>query len=463
MMILDIAYRIFWEPITRFTYPSILLVLGFALIFDFFWQYGLRVMLIIAVKIKNRLPSPLPAINSLRIARLKKKIARYESTYESLSEGSLRTKRTLKKLASLRGGLRLAEAEAPAEPKPYEPFVSIIIPCHNSEDVLGKTLDSVLALEYENREILVVDDGSTDKTKEVALAYGDRIKLVVRETCSGRKTGAIMFGLSFARGDTVVVIDDDTLVNPTSLGELLVPLAIEEVAAVGGNVRVIPAKSLLVKIQQIEYLILMEIAKPFQTHFYNAVLIISGAYGAFKKDLLNMVGAWDADIITEDLDLTWKLYRLKKRVLFSERAVCYTDVPDNLRSFFKQRIRWDVGLFQTLIKHRSFIFSRRFPALGFGLLPETIFFEIFSVVARPIYILFPLFIGKNLSGLVLLLIYFYLALEFLVIITAGLLSDDKKLVFKFVYAPLMLIYHQMLAVVRIVALYRYLTRKEVLW
>ncbi len=462
-MILNVLYNILWEPVTKLTFPSILLVLGFALFFDFFWQFGLRVALIAVVNIKHRFPSPRSAIDIHRIKRLEKKISAYERIYDGLSEDSRKTTRVLKKLAFLRGKLRLAETRIPPEPEPHEPFVSILIPCHNSEDVLGKTLDSVLALEYENKEILVIDDGSTDKTKDVARAYGDRIKLIVRETCSGRKTGAIMFGLSFARGDTVVVIDDDTIVNPSSLGELLIPMATADVAAVGGNVRVIPGKPLLVRLQQIEYLVLMEIAKPFQTHFYHAVLIISGAYGAFKKELLHMVGAWDADIITEDLDLTWKLYRLKKRVLFSERAVCYTDVPDDLRSFFKQRIRWDIGLFQTLIKHRSFVFSRRFPALGFGLLPETIFFEVLSVLARPIYILVPLFVTKNLVGLVLVLIYFYLTLEFLVIITAGLLSEDKRLILKFVYAPIMLLYHQMLAVVRIVAFYRYLTRKEVTW
>jgi cellulose synthase/poly-beta-1,6-N-acetylglucosamine synthase-like glycosyltransferase len=440
-----------------------MLILGFALVFDFFWQYAVRVLVINWTKLFKVLRSSRLFLSRRRIDRLRQKIKHLEEKYDRASEGSRKQISVLRKLAKTRGDLRTFEETLTSGPAPHEPFVSIIIPCHNSEDVLGPTLDGVLALDYQNKEVLVVDDGSTDATKEVALRYGDNIKLISRETCSGKKTGAIMFGLTFARGDTVVVIDDDTIVAKPSLRELLSPLTRDDVAAVGGNVRVNPGKNVLVKIQQIEYLVMMEMAKPFQTDLYQAVLIISGAYGAFKKDLLNKVGAWDADIITEDLDLTWKLYRLKKRVLFSEKAVCYTDAPATFKTFVKQRIRWDVGLFQTLFKHRTFIFSRRFPALGFGLLPETIFFEIISVVARPIYLLIPFLLTKNITGLWLLLTYFYLTLEFLVIATAGLMSDDKKLCLKAVYAPVMLVYHQLLAIIRIIALYRYLTRKEIVW
>jgi cellulose synthase/poly-beta-1,6-N-acetylglucosamine synthase-like glycosyltransferase len=459
----QILCSIFVEPVAVLSLKEILLILAFAITFDFFWQFAFRVVVILIARAHKNIANKISTRKINKIVSLSSRINKLENKLSVAEEKDSSTTGILKKLANARKKLRELQKVTDKEII-QQPFVSIIIPCHNSEEVIEDTLKQVVNLNYENKEIIVVDDGSTDKTFEVASKFKDSINLIRREFCSGRKTGATNFGLSFAKGDIIVVIDDDTIVERNSLKPLVEPLFGQDVAAVGGNVEVFSEKNnLLTKFQSIEYLIIMQLVKPFQAYFYRAVLIISGSYGAFHKKYLERIGAWDVDIITEDLDLTWKLYRLKKRVLHSEKAVCFTEVPTSLKALAKQRNRWDFGLFETISKHRGFLFSRRFPALGFALLPETIFFEIIAIAARPLYILVLILTGRNLYGTVLLVFYFYLALEFLIIFITGLLSSDKRFCLKAVYAPLMLFYHQFLALVRIRALYRFAAKKGIEW
>lgn len=460
-MIVSFLNSYFIQPLASLMVKELLLILGFALIFDFFWQYLVKVLVVLGWQTKA-------ALADLIIKRYQKKLVKLETKIKQL-EAQLKVsygrnwQRLVKKLARLRKkhfGYKNFLWQAT---KPFEPFVSIIVPCHNAEAVLENTLKQLLKIDYENKEIIVVDDGSTDKTAAIAAQFQPQINLVQRKVCSGRKTGAINFGLAFCRGDIVVVVDDDTLIAPSSLRYLVQPLKEAGVAAVGGNVKVYPTNGLITKVQEVEYLTIMQISKPFQTYFYGTVLIISGAFGAFYKKYLAQIGQWDVDIVTEDLDVTWKLYRLRKKVAYSPQAVCWTEIPTTIRQLVKQRSRWDYGLFETVAKHKKMLFSRRFPAIGFGLLPETVFFELFSIFVRPLYIALLIATGRNLYTVILTIFYFYLALEVLTIFTAGLLSGQKSSCFKFVYAPLMLLYHQFLAVLRFRALWRFITKKGVEW
>lgn len=451
----------FIKPLLALSLKELLFILAFALIFDFFWQYLFRVSVVIFFRCQQSWQTMCFKRQKAMLKKVRKQIAQLEKAVYFAS--GRQQQKLLRKLAFLRKKEFSLERTVAKAAKPFLPFVSIIIPCHNSEAVLEKTLKAVLSLNYKNKEIIVVDDGSTDKTAAIAGSFQPYITLVKRKVCSGRKTGAINFGLSFCQGDIVVVIDDDTLVEQDALKHLVAPLAEPEVAAVGGNIKVYPENTLLTKVQAIEYLIIMEIAKPYQNNLFGTVLIISGAFGAFLKKHLALIGQWDVDIITEDLDLTWKLYRLRKRVLYNQKAVCYTEIPTNIKQLIKQRSRWDYGLFETFFKHKRMLFTRRFPALGFGLFPETVLFELFFIFARPLYIVFLVLSTRNLLVIFLAIVYFYLALEALTIFTAGLLSKKKRNCLKLYYAPLMLIYHQFLAVLRFRALYRFLTKKGVEW
>lgn len=457
--------ELFLTPVLKLAFSEALLILAFAITFDFGWQFAFRVFVILIARVHQQISHILFIHRQITTGKISNKIKTLESKLSQVEGNTQVEFPVLKKLAALRTRLRALKASIALSEEEYKPFVSIIIPCHNSSKVIDETLKQVLNLEYENKEIIVVDDGSTDNTYEIASKYKQYVNVVRRSFCSGRKTGAINFGLAFTSGDVIVVIDDDTIVEKNSLNYIVKPLFDTSVAGAGANIRIFSNNSnLITKLQEIEYMIIMQLVKPFQAYFFKAVLIISGSYGAFKKKYLERIGGWDIDIITEDLDLTWKLYRLKKRVMHSERSVCYTDVPSTFKDLVKQRNRWDYGLFETISKHKSFIFSKRFPALGFGLLPESVFFEIITIAARPFYILVLIILtGMNLLSIFLLIIYFYLFLEFSIIFCTGLLSRDKKLCLKAIYAPAMLVYHQFLAVIRIRALWRFATKKGVEW
>ncbi len=348
--------------------------------------------------------------------------------------------------------------------KEYTPFVSIIVPCHNSEEVIEDTITSLMSLDYPNIEIIVVDDASSDKTCEKVSKYAGEVTLVRRATSTGRKTGATNFGLTFAKGDIILVIDDDTTVAQDALRPLVKSLQSPDVGACGGNVQVKAQKqNFLAKLQSTEYLASMELGRPFQNYVYKAVFVISGCFGAFKRDILEKIGQYDTDIITEDLDVTWKVYKLRKRVLYVRDAVCYTDVPTKVRDLIRQRTRWDKGLFETFSKHRNLFLKRRFGSIGIILLPEALFMEVIMFLLRPTWLVTLWVFHYSILQTLLLTVYFYVLLEFFQTFTAGLISNERKNALKAFYAPLMFCYRQFLGIVRLRAIILHLSKKKMKW
>jgi len=343
------------------------------------------------------------------------------------------------------------------------PYISIIVPCHNSDDVIDDTLRSLIDSGYPKREIIVVDDASTDKTYEKVTSYGRAVTLLHKSKSGGRKTEAVNFGLLHARGEIVVVIDDDTKVAPGALQELIRPLENNEVAAVGGNIKVkTEREGLLVKLQAVEYMVSMELGRAFQSTFYRGVVVISGCFGAFRRDVLRRIGQYDPDTITEDLDLTWKIYRLLKRVDYSPKAICYTEAPRTLKALIRQRTRWDRGLLETLAKHRGMMTDSKIGRAGF-LLMDTLIFEIALLFARPLWVLTLVTLLYAPWTAIILTVGFYFTLEFLTILVAGLLSNDKRNVLKTVYAPAIFVYRQLLGLIRMRATILRILGRRAMW
>ncbi|HPR42571.1 MAG TPA: glycosyltransferase family 2 protein, partial [Candidatus Methanofastidiosa archaeon] len=239
--------------------------------------------------------------------------------------------------------------------------ISIIVPAHNEENVIEDTIESLIDLDYPNKEIIIVDDNSSDMTYYIAKKYVQRgqIKLVRKMEESSNKAKAINFGFKFATGEIIVCIDADTRIQKGSLKYLAAPLHTEDVNAVSGNVRVYNTDNLLGKMQAYEYLVAMEAGRRFNSVLHLFVNI-PGAFGAFKNELFAQLGMMDSDTITEDFDMNFKLFKIAGRTVFMSDAYSWTVVPSTWKEWYRQRLRWARGGGQTLVKHSDILFHKRY-------------------------------------------------------------------------------------------------------
>jgi len=316
-----------------------------------------------------------------------------------------------------------------------EPLVSVIVPAHNEEKAIERTIQSLIKQEYPRKEIIVVDDGSTDGTYEIAQKFAKKglIKLVHREKASGKKDRAVNFGIIYSRGDIIVTVDADTLLEPSSLSELIKPFRDQRIGAVSGNIRVLNRVNLLTRLQAYEYLMAMEMGRRFQA-VTGMLMIIPGALGAVRKSLARSLGLYDPDTITEDFDITVKIHKSKMKVKFAYKAIGWTVVPEGWREWIKQRTRWTAGQLQTLIKHRNVFFSRYFGIVGLVATPDMLFMDMILLFVRTVWLIaLPLFYLNILHILSLLIFLFYLFNELLIILAAALLSPKKR---DLIYLPL---------------------------
>jgi cellulose synthase/poly-beta-1,6-N-acetylglucosamine synthase-like glycosyltransferase len=329
----------------------------------------------------------------------------------------------------------------------YTPLLSIIVPAHNEEATIEKTIQSLLEADYPNKEIIIVDDGSTDRTYELALPYASKglIKLLKREKASGKKAIPVNYGLLFAKGDVVLVVDADTLIERNALRRMIRPLSDPHVGAVSGNVRVANKKNLLTRLQAYEYLMAMEMGRRFQSHV-GTLMIIPGAFGAVRRHLLQEVGVYDVDTITEDFDVTIKIHKMKQKVRFVSEAIAWTFVPITWRAWIRQRERWTRGQLQTLLKHRNLFFRSYFGLAGLVGAPDMAFMDIVILFTRTIwFFILPFFFMHNLWMLlvIFILIYvFYFINESFLLVSAIILSPRKRDVAYFVYLPIIVLFYR---------------------
>lgn len=316
-----------------------------------------------------------------------------------------------------------------------ELLVSVIVPAHNEEQVIERSIQSLLEQRYDKKEIIVVDDGSTDGTYHIAneFALKGLIKLIHRDSSSGKKATALNHGIIFAQGDIIVTIDADTVLEPMSLQKLVEPFSDPKVGAVAGNVRVLNQANLLSKLEAYEYMLSMEMGRRFQA-ISKMLMIIPGATGAFRLNLVKSIGLYDTDTITEDFDITTKIHKTGMSVKFASDAIGWTTVPDTWEKWLKQRIRWTTGQLQTLTKHKNLFFEPRFGRIGLLAAPDMVLIDIIMLFARTIWlIMLPIFYFQILIPLFSLTLIFYLFSEFVIVLTAAILSPRKH---DLVYLPL---------------------------
>lgn len=284
--------------------------------------------------------------------------------------------------AELRQRLR----PTPRPPLPAAPpLASVIIAGHNEARTLPLTLSSLMEQTYPRLEIIVVDDGSTDGTEGAVrralslLPGAAQIPCqVVRLPTRQGKAGALNLGLLLARGEFVVYVDADTTFDRDAIEEILRPmLADPEIGAVGGNLAVRNARhSLLTEVVALEYLFSIDVGRRFRSQV-GLLHIISGAFGAFRRDLVEAVGG-HTPTSGNDGDLTLKVRRLS-RICFAPRAVCQTRSPATLSALARQRRRWDRNLIKNKLRRHLDLLDPRsagFRASNAMLVLDAIFFNL---------------------------------------------------------------------------------------
>lgn len=243
------------------------------------------------------------------------------------------------------------------------PTMSVIIPAHNEENTIIRTIESVLNAKYprELLEIVVMDDGSTDLTYRIAERYrllvDGQFKLVTQK--NGGKAHALNNGmLNHATGELMMCLDADSTLDPDALLNAASYFVDPRVVALSANVKIRPSGTLFNLIQVFEYLVCYQM-KRAQTVF-NIEYIIGGIGSTFRRSALIEVGFYDTDTITEDIDLTMKLLQLggkQNRVIYGADVIAYTESVLDLAGLIRQRFRWKYGRAQTFIKNRSLFFN----------------------------------------------------------------------------------------------------------
>ncbi len=251
-------------------------------------------------------------------------------------------------------------------PRVTEP-VSVIVPAYNEKENIAATVRSLVASEHPV-EVLVVDDGSTDGTAEIVEALRLPNVRVIRQA-NGGKPAALNAGIAHARHQLIVMIDGDTVFEPTTVGRLAAPFADPSVGAVAGNAKVASRRGLISRWQHIEYVMGFNVDRRVYD-VLRCMPTIPGAVGAFRRSVLLQVGGVSDDTLAEDTDLTMAICRSGWRVVYEESARAWTEAPATLGQLWRQRYRWSYGTMQSMWKHRRAVLesgpSGRFGRAGLG-------------------------------------------------------------------------------------------------
>lgn len=248
---------------------------------------------------------------------------------------------------------------APSPAVPGTPHVTILIPCHNEARNAQETILAALGQDYPNLEVIAINDGSTDGTPALfdrLTTEHKRLRIIHLATNQG-KAMALRMGAMAARGDYVVCIDGDAILAPDAVSYLMAALvARPDIGAVTGNPRIRTRSTLIGRIQVGEFSSIVGLIKRTQG-VYGQFFTVSGVITAFRRRALDDVDYWSVDMITEDIDITWKLQRHKWKVLYEPRALCWVLMPETLRGLWRQRARWAQGGAEVFLKNFTSIWS----------------------------------------------------------------------------------------------------------
>src|SRR2546426_2765049 len=262
--------------------------------------------------------------------------------------------------------------------------VTVLIPAHNEESVIVQTVASVLLSDLKDLHIIVVNDGSTDRTDELLDAnFSHETRVRIIHQVNRGKAAALSVALSQADTEIVVTIDADTEIESDAISKLIRHFSDPTVGAVAGNVKVGNRSRWLTRWQALEYITSQNMEKR-AFDLLNCITVVPGALGAWRKKAIEAAGGITADTVAEDADLTIAIRRLGWRVSYDEEAIAWTEAPETPGQLIRQRFRWTFGTLQSFWKHSSTLLRPKYGTLGWIALPNIFVFQLILPLVSPI-------------------------------------------------------------------------------
>ena len=290
----------------------------------------------------------------------------------------------------------------------FSPFISIIIPAYNEGINLNASIGSLLKLNYSNYELIIVNDGSKDNTKEIGKSLvgirngkTSKVKVSMISKPNGGKAKALNAGIQYSEADFVVCMDGDSVLTPDTLKNAIRHFEDPNIGAVAGNVKIANRRKWLTDLQALEYVEGLNLARAAQGHV-KMVNIIPGPIGMFRKETLKDVGFYSSDTFAEDADLTLKILSLGWKINYEPMAQALTEAPVKLQQLLKQRYRWTRGILQAIRKHKKHLIN---PTLNFnntivlwGMFYEALLWPAMNIFANIFFISVAIF--NDMSSLI---------------------------------------------------------------
>lgn len=395
--------------------------------------------------------------------------------------------------------------------------ISILVPAYNEEKTVTECISSILSLDYPEFEIVIINDGSTDMTEQVLIERfnlhkvmrpirrlvkskeevsifegGDRIKITLINKENGGKADALNLGINASRYPFFVSLDADSILQKDSLSNIVIPFMEDDrTIAVGGNIKVsnqivlkdgevakvLTPKKWLIIMQVIEYYRVFLTTRVWFNRF-NGNLIISGAFGLFKKEAVINVGGYDTQHIGEDMSLVVKMHsfyrknRLIYRIQYAPNAICWSQVPDRLSEFKKQRRRWHIGLVQSLFEHKYIFLNVNYGLIGTFSFLYYLIYEMLSCILDVVgvaFIILAYYTGFINIQFFVTFIIVYIGYSFVISTAAIILESyvfkdmlNVKVILKLILYSLVesFGYRQISSIYRLSALFQYKKRKH---
>ena len=237
-------------------------------------------------------------------------------------------------------------------PKHDVPMISLLVPCYNEGDNLDESIPHLLQLRYPNYELIFINDGSKDNTGEIIDRWAAKEKKItaLHQENQG-KASALNHGLTIAKGKYVACIDGDAVLDYYALDYMVQALEKDpKYAATTGNPRVRNRSTILGRLQVSEFSSIIGLIKRAQG-LMGTIFTVSGVCCLFRKDVMEEIGGWSTNMITEDIDISWKIQIAGYNIMYEPRALCWVLMPESMKGLYKQRLRWAQGGAETIIKY----------------------------------------------------------------------------------------------------------------